>query len=76
MKAGRDVLLFTTAIIYLRANTRTERITEESVDQTEMILLKESREKKHYISCHLPVKKCIMDTDTFPPMMLCAFHWE
>ncbi|KAK3564149.1 hypothetical protein QTP86_009031 [Hemibagrus guttatus] len=29
VKAGRDVLLFTTAIIYLRANTRTERITEE-----------------------------------------------
>lgn len=46
MKAGRDVLLFTTAIIYLGANTRTERITAETVHQTEMILLKESREGK------------------------------
>lgn len=46
MKAGRDVLLFTTAIIYLRANTPTERITEETVHQAEMILLKESGEKK------------------------------
>lgn len=40
------MLLFTAAIIYLRANTRTEHITEETVHQTEMILLNESREKK------------------------------